>query len=183
MSAAAISISKEYLLRGADYYYSAKHDTISQKQKISVVINFPNKGEGLGTPLPKGIIRVYKKDLQGNSQFIGEDRIDHTPNNELIRLDLGKAFDITADKIQTSFQQIAGTLHHASLFETAYQITLRNAKKEAVAIQVQEPIPGDWEVISESLPHTKINAGMAEWKVPVAADSEAILTYRVRVKY
>lgn len=183
MSATNISVSKEFLLRGADYYYSAKHDTISQKQKISVSINFRNKGEGLGIPLPKGIIRVYKKDLQGNSQFIGEDRIDHTPNNELIRLNLGKAFDITADKIQTSFQQIAGTLHHANLFESSYQIILRNAKKEAVTIQVQESIPGDWEVISESLPHTKISAGMAGWKIPVAAESEAILTYRVRVKY
>ena len=124
-----------------------------------------------------------KKDLQGNSQFIGEDRIDHTPNNGLIRLKLGNAFDITADKIQTDFQQIAGTVRHASIFETAYQITLKNAKKEAVTIQVQEPIPGDWQVIAESLPHRKLSAGLLEWKVPVAADSETTLTYRVRVKY
>ncbi len=50
-------------------------------------------------------------------------------------------------------------------------------------MQIQEPIPGDWEVISESLPHVKLSAGLVEWKVPVAADSEAKLTYRVRVKY
>ena len=121
--------------------------------------------------------------MKGNNQFIGEDRIDHTPNNELIRLKLGNAFDITTDRIQTDFQQIAGTVRHASIFETAYQITLINAKKEAVTIQVQEPIPGDWEMISESLPHTKLTASVVEWKVPVAADSEATFTYRVRVKY
>lgn len=183
MSALNIPFNKEYLLQGADYYYSGKHDTISQKHKIHVFINFRNKGEGLGIPLPRGVIRVYKKDLQGNSQFVGEDRIDHTPSNEHIRLKLGSAFDITADKIQTDFQQIAGTVRHTSVFETAYQITLKNAKKEAVTVQVQEPIPGDWEVISESLPHVKLNAGLVEWKVPVAADSEAKLIYRVRVRY
>ena len=183
MSATNIPFSKEYLLQGADYYYSGKHDTISQKHKINVFISFRNKGEGLGIPLPKGIIRVYKKDLQGNSQFAGEDRIDHMASNELIRLKLGSAFDITADRVQTDFQQISGTMRHTSVFETAYQITLRNAKKEAVTVQVREPIPGDWEVMSESLPHVKLNAGLVEWKVPVGADSEAKLTYRVRVKY
>lgn len=183
MSAANVPLSKEYLLQGTDYYYSGRYQTIGQKHKISVLINFLNQGENLGIPLPKGIIRVYKKDLQGNSQFIGGDRIDHTPNNGLIRLKLGNAFDITADKIQTDFQQIAGTVRHASIFETAYQITLKNAKKEAVTIQVQEPIPGDWQVIAESLPHRKLSAGLLEWKVPVAADSETTLTYRVRVKY
>jgi hypothetical protein len=171
------------LLQGADYYYSGRHDTISQKQKISVFINVHNKGDGLGIPLPKGIIRVYKKDLNGNSQFVGEDHIDHVPNNELIRLKMGSAFDITADKVQTDFKQIAGTMRHASIFETAYQITLKNAKKEAITVKVREPIPGDWEVISESLSHTKLGASWLEWKVPVSAESEAKLTYRVRVKY
>lgn len=183
MSALNIPFNKEYLLQGADYYYSGKYVAISQKHKIHVFINFRNKGEGLGIPLPKGVIRVYKKDLQGNSQFVGEDHIDHTPSNEHIRLKLGSAFDITADKIQTDFQHIAGTARHTSVFETAYQITLKNAKKEAVTVQVQEPIPGDWEVLSESSPHVKLNASLVEWKVPVAADSEAKLTYRVRVKY
>ncbi len=183
LSAANIPLSKEYLLHGADYYYSGRYETIGQKHKISVLINFRNQGQNLGIPLPKGVIRVYKKDLQGDSQFVGEDRIDHTPSNELIRLKLGNAFDITADKIQTDFQQIAGTARHASIFETAYQITLKNAKKEAVTIQVQEPIPGDWQVIAESLPHKKLSAGLLEWKVPVTANSETTLTYRVRVKY
>ncbi len=183
LSATNIPLTKEYLLQGADYYYSGRHDTISQKQKISVFINVHNKGDGLGIPLPKGIIRVYKKDLNGNSQFVGEDHIDHVPNNELIRLKMGSAFDITADKVQTDFKQIAGTMRHASIFETAYQITLKNAKKEAITVKVREPIPGDWEVISESLSHTKLGASWLEWKVPVSAESEAKLTYLVRVKY
>ncbi len=183
LSATRVPLTKEYLLQGADYYYSGKHDTIIQKQKISVFINFRNTGEGLGIPLPKGIIRVYKKDLNGNSQFIGEDQIDHTPNNEQIRLKMGNAFDITADKVQTDFKQITGTLRNASIFETAYQITVKNAKKEAITVKIQEPLPGDWEVISESLSHTKLGSGWVEWKVPVPAESETKLIYRVRVKY
>ncbi len=183
MSATNITFNKEYLLQGTDYYYSGKYDIANQKHKINVLINFRNKGDALGIPLPKGIARVYKKDSQGNSQFVGEDFINHTANNELIRLKLGNAFDITADKIQTDFQQIAGTMHHANIIETAYQITLKNAKKETITVHVQEPIPGDWNVISESLPHVKLNAGLAEWKVPVAAESETKLSYRVRVKH
>lgn len=183
MSATNIVFNKEYLLQGTDYYYSGKYDMLNQKHKINILINFRNKGEALGIPLPKGIARVYKKDSQGNSQFVGEDHIDHTANNEVIRLQLGNAFDITADKIQTDFQQIASTMHHANIFETAYQITLKNAKKETITVKVQEPIPGDWSVISESLPHVKLNAGLAEWQIPVAAESETKLNYRVRVKY
>lgn len=183
LSVTQIPVSKEFVLQGADYYYSGKYDTISQKLKTNVFISFVNKGKDLEIPLPKGIIRVYKKDIEGNSQFIGEDQIDHTPQNELIRLSLGNAFDITADKLQTDFQQIAGAPHHSSIVETAYQFTLRNAKKEAVTVQVREPIPGDWTMLSESSPHTRLSAGMVEWRIPVPAESEAKLTYRVRVKY
>ncbi len=183
MSAINVPVDKEYIVSGADYYYLGKHDTINQKQKVNVFMYFYNKGEGLGIPLPKGIVRVYKKDSHDNQQFVGEDAMDHTPNNEQIRLKMGNAFDITADRNQTDFKQIAGTLRYASIFETAYQITLKNAKKEAITVKVQESLPGDWEVISESLPHKKLGASRAEWKVPVPADGETTLSYRVRVKY
>ena len=183
MSATSVPVNKEYILKGADYYYAGRYDLLHQKQVIHVFIQFRNQGEGMGIPLPKGIIRVYKKDAQNNQQFIGEDHIDHTPNNELIRLKMGNAFDITADRVQTDFKQIAGTSRYASIFETAHQITLKNAKKEKVIVKVQESMPGDWEMISESLPHSKLGAGLVEWNVAIAAESEAQLTYRARVKY
>ncbi|SDW88425.1 hypothetical protein SAMN05421882_103515 [Nitrosomonas communis] len=183
MSATHIPVSKEFILQGKDYYYSGQYPIISHKLKTNVSISFANKGEGLGMPLPKGIIRVYKKDTQGNHLFIGEDQIDHIPQNELVRLSLGSTLDITTDKLQTDFQQISGALGHSSIVETAYQITLRNAKKEAVIVKIQEPIPGDWTMLSESLPHIKLSSGMAEWRMPVPAENEATLTYRVRVKY
>ncbi len=181
MSAVNVPVTKEYLLQGSDYYYFGQYNTIDQKKSAAVYMGFLNKGEGLGIPLPKGVVRVYKKDLAGNSQFVGEDRVEHTPKHELIRLKLGNAFDITANRLQTDFQQISST-NHPGIFETAYQITIKNAKKEVVTVQVQEPMPGDWKILSETLPHEKKAASLIEWKVVVAAESETVLKYRVRVK-
>ncbi len=183
MSASAVPVEKEFLLEGANYYYSGPYGELGQKLKVGVFVEFRNKGEGLGVPLPKGVIRVYKKDGEGNAQFVGEDRIDHTPKNESVRLKLGEAFDLTADKKQTDFQKLAGSGRYNYVFESAYQIVLKNAKNEAVAVTVREPMPGDWTMISESLPHTKVAAGAAEWKVVVPAEGKTTLTYRVRVKY
>ena len=182
MSAANVPVTKEYVLQGASHYYSGPYPDIGQKIKVGVFVELQNKGEGLGIPLPKGIIRVYKKDAQGHAQFVGEDRIDHTPKNETIRLKLGEAFDLTADKKQTDFQKLPASGRN-TLLESAYQIVLKNAKKENVTITVREPIPADWSMVSESLPHTKPASNTAEWKVRVPAESSATLNYRVRIKY
>ena len=183
MSATRVPVKKEFLLEGANYYYSGQYGELGQKMKVGVFVDFQNKGEGLGIPLPKGVIRVYKKDGQGNAQFVGEDRIDHTPKNETVRLKLGDAFDLTADKKQTAFQKLAGSGRYNYVFESAYEIVLKNAKPEAVTVTVREPMPGDWTMVSESQPHTKAASGTAEWKVSVPAEGQTTLTYRVRVKY
>lgn len=182
MSATNVPVMKEYVLQGANHYYSGPYPEIGQKIKTGVFVELQNKGEGLGIPLPKGVIRVYKKDAQGNAQFVGEDRIDHTPKNETIRLKLGDAFDLTADKKQTDFQKL-GTAGRNTTIETAYQIVLNNAKKEAVTVTVREPIPGDWTMVSESMPHKKAASNVAEWKVKVPAESSTTLNYRVRIKF
>lgn len=183
LSAAAVPVKKEFLLQGADYYYSGQYGDLGQKIKVGVFVEFSNKGEGLGVPLPRGIIRVYKKDSQGNAQFVGEDRIDHTPKNETMRLKLGEAFDLTADRKQTAFQKLAGTSRYNYVFESAWEIVLKNAKSEAVTVTVREPMPGDWTMVSESHPHTKVASGTAQWQVDVPAEGKTTLTYRVRVRY
>jgi len=183
MSAMRVPVKKEFLLEGANYYYSGQYGELGQKIKVGVFVEFDNKGEGLGIPLPRGVIRLYKKDSQGNAQFVGEDRIDHTPKNETVRLKLGDAFDLTADKKQTAFQKLAGTSRYNYVFESAYEIVLKNAKPEAATVIVREPMPGDWTMVSESQPHTKAASGTAEWKVSVPAEGKATLTYRVRVRY
>ena len=141
------------------------------------------KKDNLGMPLPGGTVRVYKKDESGFLQFVGEDQVVHTPERSSIQLHLGDAFDITADKRQTDFKKQAGIVPFNAQFESAYEITLNNAKKEPVLVKVQEPIPGDWAILSESAPHTKENAHLASWKVTIPAEASAQLTYRVKVKF
>jgi len=133
--------------------------------------------------LPKGIVRVYKKDSRDRLQFVGEDRIDHTPRNETIRLKLGDAFDVTANKTQTGFKKISGNSHKDYVFESSYSIVLKNGKDEAVTVKVVEPIPGDWEMKKESRKHTKAASDSAVWEVPVPALGSTELTYTVRMRY
>lgn len=184
LSASGVPVRKEFLLRGSDYYYQGAYGDLGQKMKIGAFIEFDNKDSAqLGMPLPKGVIRVYKKDSNGNAQFIGEDNVDHTPKNEKVRLKLGDAFDVTADKKQTDFKKIAGTSKYNYIFESAYEITLKNAKKEAVTVTVQEPMPGDWQILSSSHPHVKASSKAAVWKITVPAEASSTLVYRAQVRY
>ena len=184
LSASGVPARKELLLRGADYYYSSSYGDLGQKIKVSVFVEFDNKETSkLGMPLPKGIMRVYKKDSQGNAQFVGEDHIDHTPKNETVRLKLGEAFDITADKKQTDFKILPRPSKGSSAFESAYEIVLKNAKRERVTVTVQEPIPADWHIINESQTSTKASSNTAVWKIDIPAEGKTTLTYRVQVTY
>lgn len=184
LTAADVPVHKEYLLRGAEHYYQADYDDFGQKLKVGVFLEFDNKqASHLGIPLPKGILRVYKKDSSGTAQFVGEDRIDHTAKNETVRAKLGDAFDVTANKKQTDFKKLPSPEKGTSLFESAYEIVLKNARKEAVTVTVQEPIPGDWRMANSSHAHKKASSRMAEWHIEVPADSQTTLTYRVQVKY
>lgn len=184
LSASGVPVRKELLLQGNDYYYQSSYGDLGQKMKVGVFVEFDNKESAhLGMPLPKGIIRVYKKDKAGNAQFIGEDQVNHTPKNEKVRLKLGDAFDVTADKKQTDFKKLSGTSRYNYVFESAYEVLLKNAKKEAVTVTVQEPMPGDWQVLSESHPHTKEASNAAVWKISVPAEGNTRLVYRTQVRY
>lgn len=184
LSATSVPVRKELVLQGAEYYYQGQYGEIGRKMKVGVFIEFDNKeASKLGLPLPKGILRVYKKDSQGNAQFVGEDNIDHTPKNETVRLKLGDAFDVTADKKQTDFKVLPNPQKGHNAFESAYKLVLKNAKKEKVTVTMQEPISGDWKILSESHPHSKVNSHLAVWKIDVPAEGSTTLTYRAQVKY
>jgi hypothetical protein len=184
LSAQNVKTNKEFRFQGANWYYSGQYGELGSKLKPSVFMEFSNVGDNLGVPLPKGIVRVYKKDSAGRAQFIGEDRIDHTAKGEMIKLKLGEAFDVTADKKQTDYQKIAaGFNNRGGVIETAYVMEIRNAKSEAITVNVIEPMPGEWQMVQESLPHKKEAAHTATWNVPVPAEGKTTLTWRVRAKY
>jgi hypothetical protein len=184
LSGAGVTARKEFVLMGQDYYYQSQAGDLGKKLKVSAFIEFDNKESArLGLPLPKGVVRVYKKDSAGNAQFVGEDRIDHTPKNERVRLKLGDAFDVTADKRQTDFKRMPGESKNIYAFESAYEFMLKNAKDEAVQVVVQEPMPGDWRIVSSSHPVTKGASNMAVWTVTVPAQGSTKLVYRTLVRY
>jgi len=184
LTAQGVPVVKELLLQGSEYYYRSSVGGIGQKMKVGVFVQFDNReASRLGVPMPKGVVRVYKKDSSGNAQFVGEDRIDHTPRNEKVRLKLGEAFDVTADKKQTDFKRREPTNRASYVFESAYEIVLRNAKKEAATVVVREPVPGDWTMLEASQAHAKVAAGTAEWRVKVPAEGSTTLRYRVLVRY
>lgn len=179
LSGSGINVKKELVLNGQQFYYQGYNNPGEPiKEKVAVFVEFKNSKENnLGQPLPAGILRVYKADTDGSQQFIGESRIDHTPKDESVRVKLGDAFDVVAERKQIDFKTIA-----RRIFEYAYEIRIRNHKEQAVTVIVNEPIPGDWEIISSSIPPQKTAAFAARFTVPVAKDGEAVLSYRVRVK-
>jgi len=184
LTASSVPVRKEYLLQGQNYYYSGSYGDLGEKQKVGVFLEFDNKESSrLGMPLPKGILRVYKRDSEGRAQFVGEDSLDHTPKNELVRLKLGDAFDVTARRKQTDYKSLGRQGRFGSVHESAFQVDLKNAKKEAVTVSLLEPLPGDWELLQESHPYTKEAAGTAKFRVTVPAEGSATLTYRVRVRW
>ena len=163
-----IKITKKYYY-GSGYYYG------NNSGKVAVIVEFDNtKDNGLGIPLPKGKIRIYKTDGESN-EFIGEDLIDHTPNKERIKLKIGNAFDVLAEESQTDHKKISN-----KVYEDTYQINLKNRKQEDITIEVERNLGLNWEIINSSLKYAKKNAQTIIFEVPVQKDSETKLTYTVR---
>lgn len=112
-------------------------------KKVQIRLSFSNsKNNGLGIPLSAGVVRVFKQDTDGQLEFIGEDQIGHTPENEMINLYLGNAFDIIGERKVLERKQA-----DARTWEETIEITLRNHKDEDVKVTVIEHFYGDWEII------------------------------------
>ncbi|BAO43488.1 DUF4139 domain-containing protein [Thiolapillus brandeum] len=184
LNASDIPATKELIFEGQDYYYRSRYNTLGQKLKATAYVSFENREEkGLGMPLPKGIVRVYKQDSAGHVQFVGEDRIDHTPRNEQVRLKLGETFDVTASKKQINYKKVNYGHPYNYAAESTLRLELKNAKNKAVTVKVREPIPGDWKIERESHRHRKVAAGLAEWEINIPAEGKVTLEYQVLVRY
>jgi len=154
----------------------------ASNEKVMVMLEFENgEEEGLGIPLPKGTVRVFKKDVDGSTLLVGEDAIDHTPKDEQIRLYIGDAFDIVGERVQTNFRAD----YDDDWMEESYQITLRNHKDEDIEVRVVEHMFrwSEWKILEESYDHEKLDAQTIEFRVPVEANGEAVVTYTVRYEW
>ncbi|HEY6290550.1 MAG TPA: DUF4139 domain-containing protein [Terriglobia bacterium] len=180
LEAANFPIEKHYQVSGQSYYYqNAMAPGEPAKDAVEVHLKFKNsQSNSLGMPLPAGTVRVYQSDSRGQMQFVGEDHIDHTPIDERLDLHIGNAFDIVEERKQTDYQRID---RHTT--EAAFEIKLRNHKSTPVTVEVNEPIGGDWTMLESSFKYEKTSATSARFMVPVPANGEAVLTYRVRVRW
>jgi hypothetical protein len=176
--AAGLKVTKHYRLRAQPHYFRGIGQMVDNS-KVSVSYSFENTKENqLGMALPAGVFRVYGRSASGSRQLLGEDRIDHTPKKETVDLEVGKAFDIVAERVRTNSQKLAD-----NLYRVTFEITIRNHRENKVVVEVSEPVGGYWEVVAESIPHRKVNAQELAFEVPVPADGETVLTYTVQVKY
>ncbi len=172
-----VAVGKKYEFRGQGYYFYQRMPQMAP-EKVGVFVEFKNdEANHLGVPLPAGVMRLYQEDRDGMLQFSGEDRVDHTPKDEKVRLRMGNAFDVVGERVQTDYQIIASNVH-----ESGYTITLRNHKENDIVVDVLEPMMADWRILESSIPSEKRDAQTAVFSVPVKADGEVVLTYRVRVR-
>ena len=178
LSASVVPVTKEYRFVDIGNAYDFQ---MAEPRRVgaTVRLGFDNSAAAhLGQPLPKGVIRVYKNSSGGEALFVGEDSIEHTPEGESVRLDLGRAFDITATSRQTDFQHLS-----ERVIEVAFAVEIKNAKSEPVTVGVVEQIPGQWTMVEESQAHEKIGAFAAQWQVAVPAKGKTTLSYRLRLEY
>ena len=180
LDASEFPVVKRYVVNGQAFYYrNAQNPGAPIKDVVQVFYQFKNeKAVGLGMPMPAGTVRVYQADSKGGVQFVGEDRIGHTPKDETLKLKIGNAFDVVAERKQVDFQRIA-----PNVYDVEYEVVLRNHKTAPITVEVNEPIGGTWRILRSTHQATKTDAWAAQFNVPVASDGEAKVNYRVRVTY
>lgn len=151
--------------------------------KVDVYLEFKNDEKNrLGMPLPAGNVRVYLRDPDDQTaEFIGEDEIEHTPKDEKVRLRLGEAFDIAAERRQTNFNVNVDEKWMTESFE----IRLRNHKREEVTVYCHEELYRwvNWKIEPASHPFEKLNARKVRFAVAVPPGGESVLTYTVRYNW
>jgi hypothetical protein len=163
---------------GQMIYYQWNQENLGgeNNKKVWITQEFKNSEENhLGMPLPKGRMRFYRRDADGSLQFVGENTIDHTPKDEIIRVYLGNAFDLTGERSRSDFR----TQQQNRTIIESYKITLRNAKDATATVRVVEHMyrTANWMISSNSDPFDKKDSQTIEFNVDVPAHGEKQVTY------
>lgn len=167
----------------------------TEEVRGAIMLELRNSRENrMGMPLPAGVVRLYKADARGNVQFLGEDRIQHTPRDEMVRLHLGDAFDVVATRrtvrerrlrLDRAGREIAdgGPLCRGcrDAWEVSQEITIRNHKETTADVLLTEHLGTQWELLSQSHPHRRTDASTLEFELRIPADSEVVVTYTARI--
>lgn len=186
LRASGIQSKRLYIYDGAQFDRNfAGYQDLRQVQQygtqsnphVWVMREFANSDANhLGVPLPKGRVRFYRQDQDGQVEFTGENQIDHTPKDEMVRVYTGNAFDITGERRQTKFQTQQGVNGY---LDESFEIKLRNHKKEAATIRAVEHLYRwtNWVITQESATHSQTDSRTVEYDVTLQPDEERVLTY------
>ncbi len=179
LEAGEVGIDKRLIFYGASHYYRGSYGQVVSNQKVGVYLDLANSEDNnLGIPLPRGIVRVYKADRSGAQQFIGEDRIDHTPRDERVRIKMGEAFDVVGDRRQIEYRVLG-----MCVAESDWEVNIRNHKEDSAEVEIFEPVGGDWEILSSSHTPIKLDAHTFKFVVDVPGRGEVKVTYSLRVRW
>lgn len=179
LGGSGIPAKQEFTVRGEPHFAITQMPQRPPVTQAETTVMFKNDTAAkLGLPLPAGVVRMYGQDANGAPQFLGEDRIPHTPEGNEVRLTMGRDFDITAERDQTSFVRASDNVTLA-----VWKITVKNAKAKPATVRVVEPMNGDWEISKESSPHETKNTSEAAWTINVPAKGQATVEYTVRSRF
>ena len=177
-----------YVYDGATGYqfYGLNYDQgygQSDNKKIIVQREFKNaETNQLGIALPAGKLRFYRRDSDGQLQFVGENTIDHTPRNETVRVTTGNSFDLVGERKQTNFRVDTSE----KWIDETFEIKLRNRKKtDAVEIRAVEHLYrwSNWSITAKSDDFVKKDSQTIEFRIPVKPDEEKTVTYTVHYSW
>lgn len=147
----------------------------SAKVQVKLEVDNTEKNQ-LGIPMPKGKLRVYKRDEDGALQFIGEDLIDHTPRDEKVRVYIGDAFDVVGERKQMNYVRVSNRVTRATI-----EISLRNHKEKPVAVTAVEKAYGHWKILSSSHKYEKKDSSTFEFTENVPGRGEVKITYEIEL--
>jgi hypothetical protein len=150
--------------------------------KVWVMQEFKNDAQNhLGMPLPKGRVRFYRRDDDGQLEFTGENVIDHTPKDEMLRLYTGNAFDMTGERSRSDYRAD----FNGRWMDESFEIRVRNHKPEAVEVRIVEHLYRwtNWDIVKNSDPFQKLDSRTIEIPVQVPANGEKTVSYKVHYSW
>jgi hypothetical protein len=182
-----VPVKKIFLYEGAPQYRffgglqtQPSYGSEESNKKVNVVIEVKNSKENrMGMPLPKGKVRLYKRDeADAALEFVGEDQVDHTPKDETIKLHVGDAFDVVGERKRTNFNVDSGR----KIMTESFEIRVRNHKEEGVEVLVKETLyrGNNWEIVESNPKFVKYDSNTIHFPVKLEKDAEQVITYTVR---
>ena len=186
---ARVDWERKYVLPGQLPYWGPLYQRGDEEKppvEVRYIIERPREGDFGGRPIPAGVARVYQPDSAGRLQLVGEASVTHTPAGQDLELTAGTAFDVTARRVQTSYdtqQEPIGRGATRTIVTAEYEVTLTNATDSAVTVTVVEERGGDWEVTSSTVNSRRVSSTRAEFVVEVPAAGSKALRYRIRATW